>query len=196
MLPSFFQVRNWWLWTWNGYQPCLWFKRTDHIQDHHCYNEEKGGAFNSAHNHHKGLTNVIMDKAGAMPLSFLRKTCARTQYLPFAFCLSCLHNGVHLQSYRLVEAPMWVRIQTLIYRPLWRGAGPFSVIGSIAWALHHGPGLEEKAFRKMQGSCSKTQIIPNKNIIRHADDYLKRNRALSGILTQWSQKITWRRALG
>ena len=53
--------------------------KSDYVQDHHCDKQEKGSAFNSAHNFHKGLTNVIMDKAGAMPLSFLRKTCARTQ---------------------------------------------------------------------------------------------------------------------
>ena len=48
----------------------------------------------------------------------------------------------------------------------------------------------------MQDSCFKTQIIPNKIIIRHVDDYLKRNGDLSGILTQWNHKVTWRRTLG
>jgi hypothetical protein len=59
--------------------------------------------------------------------------------------------------------------------------------------LHYGPGLEEKAFRKMQDSCFETQIIPNTIIVMHADDYLKRNGKLSKVVTQWNHKVTWRR---
>ena len=39
------------------------------------------------------------------------------------------------------------------------GLGRSPAIGYIAWALHYGPGLEEKAFRKMQDSCFETQIL-------------------------------------
>ena len=73
------------------------------------------------------------------------------------------------------------------------GLGRSPAIGYIAWALHYGPGLEEKAFRKMQDSCFNTQIIPNTIIVMHADDYLKRDGKLSEVLTQWNHRVTWRR---
>jgi predicted protein tyrosine phosphatase len=73
------------------------------------------------------------------------------------------------------------------------GLGRSPAIGYIAWALHYGPGNEEKAFKEMQNSCFKTQIIPNTIIVRHADNYLKRKGELSGVLTNWNYKVTWRR---
>ena len=42
-------------------------------QDHDCDDDEKCGAFNGAHDLHKGLINDVMHNADIMPFSLLRK---------------------------------------------------------------------------------------------------------------------------
>lgn len=73
------------------------------------------------------------------------------------------------------------------------GLGRSTAVGYIAWSLFLGPGREQEAFDAMKDSSFESKLVPNSIVIDHADDLLGRAGALRKPLTEWNQKVTWRR---
>lgn len=73
------------------------------------------------------------------------------------------------------------------------GLGRSTAVGYIAWSLFLCPGREHKAFEAMKQSSLEFKLMSNTILVAHADEVLGRKGALRRPLTEWNQKVPWRR---